>query len=222
MKIAYKIISVLCTLAVLPAMVFAPMIYYNISSVALQGVFTLAQLLGSDALANAMKENGWENVPKGISGTLSIYDIGELVSPFSGEGVTDEFLETVEVLIPLLLAVAIGMVFTVICAIVTVVFAVACKDNRKVIASSIAGVGISLMVPMLVENVLRPITSGEISLSALFNTLWAPLIAEIQELSIAPLYYIIPALFGFVALWTILYNATLPDKEKAERLKMIG
>jgi hypothetical protein len=222
MKYVYKIISAVSSLAVLPAMVFSPMIYYYISSVALQGVFTLAQLVGSDALANAMKEYGWENVPKGISGTLSIYDIGDFVVQFGGEGSSDEFLKTVEMMIPSLLATVIAMVFTIVCAVVTVVLAFACKDNRKVIASSIAGAGFSLMVSMLIENTLYPIASGAINVGNLLNTFWAPLIADIEELSVAPLYYVIPALFGFVALWTILYNATLPEKEKAERLKMIG
>ncbi|MBE6815415.1 MAG: hypothetical protein E7522_08220 [Ruminococcaceae bacterium] len=222
MKYVYKIISAVSSLAVLPAIVFSPMIYYYISSVALQGIFTLAQLAGSDALANAMKEHGWENVPEGISGTLSIYDIGELVAQFGGNSDSGEIPEAVEMMIPLLLAAAIAIVFVIVCAIVTAVLAFACKDNRKVIASSIAGVGFSLMVPMLIENALYPITSGTISLSSLLNTFWAPLVAEIEELSVAPLYYLIPALFGFVALWTILYNATLPEKEKAERLKMIG
>jgi hypothetical protein len=50
----------------------------------------------------------------------------------------------------------------------------------------------------------------------------APFLAQVEEISIAPIFYLVPALFGFIALWTVLYNATLPDKEKAERMKMIG
>ena len=222
MKYVYKIISALCALAVLPSLVFSPLIYYYISSVALQGILTFAQLMDSEALTNAMKEYGWENIPEGISGTLSIYKIGELVAQFGGKSGLGEISESIEKMIPLLLAAVIAIVFTIVCAIVTAVLAFACKDNRKVIAFSIAGVGFSLMVPMLLENALYPITSGAISIGSLLNTFWAPLVAEIEELSVAPLYYVIPALFGFVALWTILYNATLPEKEKAERLKMIG
>ena len=222
MKYVYKIISAVSSLAVLPAMVFSPMIYYYISSVALQGVFTLAQLVGSDALANAMKEYGWENVPKGISGTLSMYDIGDFVVQFGGEGSSDEFLKTVEMMIPSLLATAIAMVFTIVCAVVTVVLAFACKDNRKVIASSIAGAGFSLMVPMLIENTVSPLVSGAINMTDFIDAFWASFIAEVEEVSVTSIYYLIPALFACIALWTILYNATLPDKEKAERLKMIG
>jgi hypothetical protein len=211
MKYVYKIISAVSSLAVLPAMVFSPMIYYYISSVALQGVFTLAQLVGSDALANAMKEYGWENVPKGISGTLSIYDIGDFVVQFGGEGSSDEFLKTVEMMIPSLLATAIAMVFTIVCAVVTVVLAFACKDNRKVIASSIAGAGFSLMVPMLIENTVSPLVSGAINMTDFIDAFWASFIAEVEEISVTSIYYLIPARFACIALWTILYNATLPD-----------
>ena len=54
------------------------------------------------------------------------------------------------------------------------------------------------------------------------DAFWASFIAEVEEISVTSIYYLIPALFACIALWTILYNATLPDKEKAERLKMIG
>ena len=131
MKIAYKIISALGALAVLPAIVFSPMIYYYVSSVALQGIFTLAQLMGSDALANAMKENGWENVPTGISGTFSIYDIGDLYTQIGGIGDSEKSFEAVEMMIPSLIATVVALVFTVLCAIVTVVLVFACKDNRS-------------------------------------------------------------------------------------------
>jgi hypothetical protein len=99
---------------------------------------------------------------------------------------------------------------------------VACKDNRKVIASSFAGVAFSLLTAMLIENTVSPIVNGTINMSSFIDAFWASLIAQVEEISIATVYYMIPAAFGFVALWTILYNATLPEKEKAERLKMIG
>jgi hypothetical protein len=109
-----------------------------------------------------------------------------------------------------------------VCAIVTVVFAFACKDNRKVIASSFAGITSSLLFVMLFDNTVAPFVSGEISISDFMDSFLAPFLAQVEEISIAPIFYLVPALFGFIALWTVLYNATLPDKEKAERMKMIG
>lgn len=222
MKLVYKIVSALCALAVLPAMVFSPIIYYYVSSVALQGILALAELMNSGAVQQYLDEYNLDSVPEGIADTASIYDMVDLVGQFGGGNASSEILDKIEIMIPSLIATAIAIVFTIVCAIVTVVFAFACKDNRKVIASSFAGLGFSLMVPMLIENTVAPLVSGAISISDFIDSFLASLIADVEVIEVAPMYYLIPALFGFIALWTVLYNATLPEKEKAERLKMIG
>jgi len=222
MKWVYKIVSALCALAVLPAMVFSPIIYYYVSSVALQGILTLAELKNSGTIQKYLDKYNMESIPEGIADTPSLYDMGALIYKFGGNGDSSEILDKIEIMIPSLIATAIAIFLTMVCAIVTVVLAFACKDNRKVIASSFAGLGFSLMVPMLIENTVSPLVSGAISISSFIDAFWASLIAEVEEISVAPTYYMIPALFGFIALWTVLYNATLPEKEKAKRMKMIG
>ncbi len=222
MKLVYKIVSALCALAVLPAMVFSPIIYYYVSSVALQGILALAELMNSGTVQQYLDKYNLDSVPEGIADTLSIYDMVDLVAQFGGGNASSEIIDKIEIMIPSLIATAIAIVFTIICAVVTVVFSFACKDNRKVIASSFAGLGFSLMVPMLIENTVAPLVSGVISISDFIDSFLASLIAEVEVIEVAPMYYLIPALFGFIALWTVLYNATLPEKEKAERKKMIG
>jgi hypothetical protein len=222
MKYVYKIVSALGALAVLPAMVFSPIIYYHFSSVALQGVFTIVELLNSGSMQKYLDKYNLDSVPTGIADTLSLYDLYDLILQFSGAGDSSKFMEAIDVMIPSLIATAAAFVLTAGCAILTVVFAFACKDNRKVIASSFAGVAFSLLTAMLIENTVSPIVNGTINMSSFIDAFWASLIAQVEEISIATVYYMIPAAFGFVALWTILYHATLPEKEKAERLKMIG
>ncbi len=222
MKYVYKIISALCSLAVLPIMVFSPIIYYHFSSVALQSVFTLAELFNSGTMQKYLDKYNLDSVPTGIADTLSLYDLGKLVAQFGGSGGSGEFMEAIEVMIPSLIATVAAFILTAACAILTAVLAFACKDNRKVIASSFAGITLSLLTAMLIENTVSPLVTGEINMGSFIDAFWASLIAEVEEISIASVYYIIPAIFGFVALWTILYNATLPEKEKAERQKMIG
>lgn len=221
MKYVYKIVSALCALAVLPLIVFSPMIYYYLSSLALQGIFTIGSLIGNETITNAMEEFGLETAPTGMADTLSLYDIYDLYSRFSG-GDSSRAMEAVESIIPSFFATVAALVLVAVCAIVVAVLAIVCKDNRKVIAASFAGVACSLLFVMLFDNTIAPILAGEIGISDFFDAFWASLIAEVEDISIAPIFYLIPALFGFVALWTILYNATLPDKEKAERMKMIG
>jgi len=221
MKYVYKIVSALCALAVLPLLVFSPMIYYYVSSVALQGLFTLAQLAGSEALKNAMERNELTSIPEGMADTFSIYELVELGQRFAGD-TTSEFIDKIDFMLPSFFATVAALVCVVICAVVTMAFAFFCKDNRKVIASSFAGIGFSLLFVMLFDNTVAPILSGDVNLSTLIDAFWASLIAEIEVIEITSTFYFIPVIFGFIALWTILYNATLPEKEKEERKKMIG
>ncbi|MBR6551967.1 MAG: hypothetical protein IKT89_03905 [Clostridia bacterium] len=222
MKYVYKIISALGALAVLPALVFAPYIYYFVSSTALQGLFTVGQLAGNETIINAMEEYGLEKAPTGIADSVSVYGLTDIVSLVSGNETSADVLQKIEMVIPSFLAMCFAFLLIVICAIITAVFAIVCKDNRKVIASSFAGVTASLLFVMLFDNTVEPFVSGTIRIMDIVDSLLAPFIAQIEELSIAPIFYLIPAIFGFIALWTVLYNATLPEKEKAERLKMIG
>ncbi len=222
MKYVYKIVSALCALAVLPLMVFSPMIYYYFSSTALQGLFTIGQLLGSETLTNAMEKFGLETVPTGMANNVSIYDLADLVWRFKDIGDSSKVTESIEALLPSLIATFIAIALTLITAIVIVVLAFACKDNRKVIAASFAGIGFSLMIQMLFENAVSPLVNGEITITDFIDSALASLIAEVEIITLNSTFYFIPITFGFIALWTILYNATLPDKEKEERKKMIG
>lgn len=223
MKYVYKAISALCALAILPLLVFAPIIYYYVSSVALQGLFTLAELMGSEAYKNAMERHDLTSIPEGIADTFSLYKIAELVERFGDKaGMDSDILEKIEILIPSFFAMLAAFICIAVCAIVTAVLAIACKDNRKVIASSIAGIASSLLFVELFDNLVAPILSGTIGLSTFFNSLFASLLGEVEMLEISNTFYFIPVIFGFIIFWTVVFNATLPEKEKAERRKMIG
>lgn len=223
MKWVYKIVSALCALAILPLAIFSPTIYYYVSSVALQGVFALAQMMGSQALQNAMEKNELTSIPEGIADTLSLYEIGGLYERFSDGGSSDfNLAEKLDFVMPALYCVIASFVMIVICAIITAVFAIVCKDNRKVIASSFAGIGFSIFFTMMFKELVNPFLTGQINMTDFIDVFWASLIAEIESITLTGTFYFIPAIFGFVALWTILYNATLPEKEKEIRKKMIG
>lgn len=222
MKYVYKIVSALCAVAILPVTLFSSLIYYYFSSTALESLYALGEYMGSQTIADSYEKYGLESAPTGISDSLSLYEVYDLIRIFSGGEASPEVLENVKNLLPPLLATITAFILILICAIVTVVLVFACKDNRKVTASSFAGVGLSLLFVMLFDNLVSPFVNGTLSISEVFENSWFDLLAEVEEISISPEFYLIPALFGFIALWTILYNATLPEKEKAERQKMIG
>lgn len=221
MKYVYKIVSAICALAVLPMLIFSEIIYYYLSSVAIQGLLGIAQLMGSNALQNAMERNELTSIPEGMADFLSIYEITDLAQRFAGD-TTSDLIEKIDFMVPSFFATVAALVCIAVCAIVTAVFAIFCKDNRKVIASSFAGIGFSLLFVMLFDNTVAPIVSGQVNLATFLDSFFASLLGEIEILEITSTFYFVPIAFGFVALWTILYNATLPEKEKAERQKMIG
>ncbi len=222
MKYVYKIIAALGSLCVLPALIFSPMFYYKISSIALQTLLTLLKSTSSDV---ADKLSQYSTVPDAIADSSSIYSISSLIKSASGLANSSESIDFskifAEIRTPLITVVIIFMLIAV-CAIVTAVLAIATKNNRKVVYSSLVGLGLSIMFKFAFESLAAPFLDGTISISNLINTWWASFIAEIEALELSTAFYIIPLIFIGVIVWTVIFNFTLPEKEKAERKRMLG
>ena len=221
MKYVYKIVAAIGALAVLPMIVFLENIYFKISSTALNLVFSIGQLLGNEAITQAIKDNNGV-VPQAMADTLSLYEIYDLVATLGSSEGDGNLAEKFQLLISPLITAGIVLALIAICAIVTAIFAFVVKDNRKVIYSSIAGIGLSLMFSECFEGVAAPILDGTISISTIMESMWGGLIGNIDKFSLTTNFWFIPAVFGAIILWTALYNYTLPENEKRERKLMLG
>ncbi|MBQ7115272.1 MAG: hypothetical protein IJN94_02515 [Clostridia bacterium] len=221
MKYVYKIVAALGALSILPMIVFLEDIYFKITSTALSAIFYIGQLLGKESITQFIEDNNGV-VPEAIGDNISLYDLYSLFSGFTSSGDNSETLEKFEVLISPLITSGIALVLIAICAVVTAILAFVMKDNRKVIYSSIAGIGLSLVFKECFEGVAAPILEGTVSISTLMESLWGSLIGTFDELCLNTSFWFIPAVFGFIILWTVLYNYTLPAKEKKERKLMLG
>lgn len=221
MKYLYKIVAALGAISILPLFIFLETIYFKMSSVALTAIFGVGNLLGSEALTQAIEENNGQ-IPSGVADTYSPYELYNLISNLGGIKGDGSLVEKLDVLISPLITLGVVLALLVICAIVTAVLAIVAKDNRKVIYSSIAGIGLSLMFKECFEGFTAPILDGSVSLSTLFNSIWAGLIGTFDEFLLNTNFWFIPAVFGVIILWTVLYNYTLPAKEKKERKLMLG
>lgn len=221
MKYVYKIVAALGALAVLPLIVFLENIYFKISSTALSAVFYIGQLLGNETLTQAIEDNNGV-VPEAMADTMSLYDLYKLFSGLGGSSDSSDLLEKFDVLIAPAITAAVVLVLLVICAVITAIFAFVMKDNRKVIYSSIAGIGLSLMFHKCFEAIAEPVLEGTISIATLMESFWGALIGNFEELTLTRNFWFIPAVFGAIILWTVLYNYTLPEKEKKERMLMLG
>ena len=218
MKYLYKIVAALGAISIIPLFVFLETIYFRIGSAALTAIFGIGNLLGIDALAEAT--NG--EIPAGIADTYSPYELYKFLSDMGGFDTAGKLEGKFDILIAPAITGGVVLTLLAICAIVTAVFAIFAKDNRKVIYSSVAGIGLSLMFKECFEGFAAPILDGSISLATVADSFWAGLIANFEELILNTNFWFIPVVFAAIILWTVLYNYTLPEKEKKERKLMLG
>lgn len=221
MKYVYKIVAALGALSILPMIVFLENIYFKLTSGALSALFYIGQLVGNETIMQEL-ENHNGVVPEAMADTVSLYELYDLISKFSGLDNSGNLIEKIGVLISPLITAGVVLVLIAICAIITAIFAFVMKDNRKVIYSSIAGIGLSVMFSECFEGVAAPILNGTISFATLMESAFGGLIGEINELTLTTNFWFIPAVFGATILWTVLYNYTLPENEKMERKLMLG
>ncbi len=223
MKYVYKIVAALGALATIPLLFFTELFYIKMSSTALEGIVSILQMMGgSSALEEVLAQTGGK-APNAIAESLSFYEIFDTVNSFkniasNGDGLGDKL----DVLISPAIVFAVIVAMIIICAIFTAIFAIFAKNNRKVIYTSIIGIGLSLMANEAFEAIAAPVLDGTVSLATLMNSVWGGLIGNIDTFSLLSNFWFIPAIFGAVILWTVLYNYTLPENEKRERKLMLG
>lgn len=220
MKYVYKIVAALGALSVIPMLGFLKIIYYKASSVAVQILAFIANMRGNADMEEILAENGG-NLPENIADTMSIYDLVSLLDfsqGFSSDAVGDKF----DLIIVPGIVLGVIAVMLVICAIVTAVFAFAAKNNRMVIYSSVCGIGLTFMFSKAFEAVAAPFLDQSISLSTIFDSMWASFLGEIEVMTLTNEFWFIAVAFLAVIIWTVLYNITLPENEKKERKLMLG
>ena len=228
MKYVYKIVAAVAALAVIIAAICLPLVYISFESLVPSVLLTIGAYLKNDA-ATVLLESTNGELPTGIAENIAIKDILSPSTNSIAEILSDLGSETSETITEALKtvitpAIVLGIVFALIliCAIVTAVIAIVAKDNRKVIYSAVTGIGLSLMLPEAFEAVAAPFLNGEITLATLSGSPLASLLGTVAKLEITSTFWFIPIIFACVIVWTILYNATLPEEEKRERKLMLG
>ena len=228
MKYVYKIVAAVVALAVIVAAICLPLVYISFESLVPSVLLTIGAYLKNDAATELLESTNGE-LPTGIAENIAIKDILSPSTNSIAEILSDLGSETSETITEALKtvitpAIVLGIVFALIliCAIATAVIAIVAKDNRKVIYSAVTGIGLSLMLPEAFEAVAAPFLNGEITLATLSGSPLASLLGTVAKLEITSTFWFIPIIFACVIVWTILYNATLPEEEKRERKLMLG
>lgn len=222
MKYVYKIVAALGALATIPTLLFSKLFYFKMSSIALETLIALLQLFGNESAENIISQTGGK-VPNAIAESLSFFDLFDTFSPFKNfNSSNSDLAEKLNILITPAIVFAVIAILLIICAITTAIIAIVTKNNRKVICSSVVGIGLSLMLHSAFESLAAPVLNGQVSIATLMGSVWGDLIGKFEVFTLTTNFWFIPAIFGAVILWTVLYNYTLPDKEKRERKLMLG
>ncbi len=228
LKYAYKIVAAICALAVIVAAIFLPLVYISFESLLPSVLLVLGSYLKNDATAEILESTNGE-IPRSISENIAIKDIfspnvNSIAEAISGLGkdVPETAAAAIEALLPPVITFVVVLALILICALITAIIAIVTKNNRNVIYSSITGIGLCLMLPETFEAVAAPFINGDISLSTLSGSALLSLLGTVSKLELTSTFWFIPIIFACVILWTILYNATLPENEKRERKIMLG
>lgn len=226
MKYVYKIVSAIMALAVIPLSLFSPVVYYRIKSTALQALMYLGQKKGASFATEYFANH--DKLPDSFADSLSITGIVNKLKLFSSlsdfSDTADKADEALEIIKAPAVITVVLLSLIIICSIVTAVLAIACKDNRKPVFSSIAGIVLSISFIFSFSALASPVLDGRISLGTLtdMNALVAGLLGNVEELCLTASYYLIPILFAGICIWTFFYNITLPENEKPERKRKLN
>ena len=228
MKIGYKLIVVFVVILSVVLLVTTPFVRIACKSIIAQAGGLLGQVTSNEEVLDTIDKNDGE-LPKYITEKISFYDFvspkaGSLVSlaMSAAESFEDkEMSPALEKMIPAAITLVVCAALIVICAIATIIV-VFTKNNRRVIYTSLCAIGASLMFAETLEAITHPIVNGDVTLASIFQTSWVNLLASVEIFELAPSFWMVPALFGFIILFTVLYNFTLPEKEKKARLEMLG
>lgn len=228
MKYVYKIVAALGALAVILVAIVAPLVHIEIDSLLPGAIVTIGALLKDEAVQDVIQNTKGE-IPSGIYEDISIKNlispndnsIAQALTQMGGE-VSEETMKALEPVMAPLITFVVVLALILICSIATAVVAFATKNNRNVYYLSVAGIFISLMASPCMKAIAAPFVNGDVTLESLTGSEWAFLIGEITELSLSSSFWLVPLVFAGIILWTFLYNATLPEKEKRERKLMLG
>lgn len=228
MKYVYKIVAALCALAVIFVAIVTPLVHVEIDSL-LPGILVgLGAYIDKDAVQDVVQDTKGE-IPTGMYEDISIKNliapndnsIAQAIMQMSGEA-SEETMKALEPVMAPFITFLVVLALVFICAIATAIVAFASKNNRNVYYCCITGIFISLMASPCIKAIAAPFVNGDITLETLTGSGWAFLIGEITEVSLPSTFFFVPAIFAGIILWTFLYNATLPEKEKLERKLMLG
>lgn len=225
MKYVYKAVCAVLAAVVIGIVFFSPIIGIRVHS-EVSGMLEIdAANKGNMEMIEKLVENEGK-VSDHISDTTSLYDLafgetGEFFSAFASFFNLAEN-EEIKIVVPPMIAFAVALGVTVLCAVAVIIFGIFAKNNRKVIYSSVAGIASYFLVIENFAVIEETFVSGRLTLGDLTQQWFFDMLGEIVNFELLEPLSFVPVIFGAVIVWTLLYNYTLTPEQKRERKLMLG
>ncbi len=227
MKYAYKIITAILAVAVLIVLVTTPIASVSIKSTIAQVAGLIGQYTNNEEIIEMIQNNGGK-LPEYITENFAVADafnndstLSGLIDILANTEESDEPNEAVEKLVGPAVTLLISAIAIVACAVAAFVTGFL-KDNRKVIYSAIWGIASCFMFNYSFETIANLFLSGKINFENMTGSAIGVFIGEFSKFELPSSFWMVAGVFAAMIVFTLLYNYTLPDKEKAARKEMLG
>ncbi len=225
MKYVYKIITVILAIVAVVVLFTAPIAEISVKS-------AIAQLAGyigqykNDASIQETIENNDGNLPEYITADFAFSDLFDedsfVNTIFSlAEKSDTQPNEKVKVLFGPAVCLLISIACIIICAI-AVISTVFTKNNRNVVYAAVWGIVSCFMYNYSFETIAEMFMNKKITFSTILNSAAGDIIGEFARFEIPGSFWAIAGVFAAIIIFTVLYNYTLPEKDKAQRKEMLG
>jgi hypothetical protein len=230
MKYAYKGVAAILAIAVIIIGICTPLVTITIDS-PIGSILGIIGYYKQNEEVMELVEEYKGKVPSSIGADFAISDlvspsensIMTIINAFAGnEEVSEKTFEVIKPALPAAITFLVVFALILICALAIIVAAFACKNNRIVMYLSITGCGLTMMLLKTFKDLARIFVEGDITLADIVGNELVSLVGSISDLEVPSTMWFIAVVFVAIIIWTVLYNITLPEKEKIERKRMLG
>ncbi len=225
MKYVYKIVTIILAIVAVVVLFTAPIAEISVKSAIAQLAGYIGQYNNDEVIQETIQNNDG-NLPEYITIDFAFSDLFDEESFVNTvislvENSDAEPNEKIKVLYGPAVCLAISLAGILICA-VGVIASAFMKNNRKVIYSSAFGIVSCFMFNYSFETIAEMFLYKKLTFSAILNSFLGDFIGEFSRFEIPNSFWAVAGVFAAIIIFTVLYNYTLPEKEKIQRKEMLG
>ncbi len=225
MKYVYKIVTVILAIAAIVVLFTAPIAEISVKSAIAQLAGYIGQYKNDESIQGIIENNDGK-LPEYITMDFAFSDLADEDSFVNtiislAKNSDSEPNEKLKTLYGPAACLLISIASIIICAL-GVIASAFMKNNRKVIYSSVFGIVSCVMFSYSFETIAEMFLYKKITFSTIFNSLLGDFVGEFSRFEIPSSFWAVAGFFAAAIIFTVLYNYTLPEKDKEQRKEALN